>query len=79
MMLINGREAMIEQTKLLLKKRRSSLLNIIAVTDLVKLFSKSKNANQKDELFGEEEVNIAASKGNKMPNILFFLIRFSIV
>ena len=53
--LLHGREQLVEKSSLALKKRRSSVLGIgsAAHTDLAKLFTKTRDALQKEELLAE--------------------------
>ena len=55
--LLHGREQLVEKSSLTLKKRRSSVLSIgsAAQTDLNKLFSKTRDMLQKEELFAEAD------------------------
>ena len=52
--LLHGREHVVEKVNLALKKRRQSMLSIAAgPTDLSKLFSKTRDVLQKEELLGD--------------------------
>ena len=55
--LLHGREQLVEKSSLALKKRRSSVLSIgsAAHTDLTKLFGKTRDMLNKDELFAEAD------------------------
>lgn len=53
-LLLHGREAVVEKASLALKKRRSSVISLASgPTDLSKIFSKTRDALQKDDLLGE--------------------------
>jgi hypothetical protein len=55
--LLHGREQLVEKSGLALKKRRSSVLSIgsAAQTDLNKLFSKTRDMLQKEELLADAD------------------------
>eukprot|EP00981_Chlorochromonas_danica_P011135 scaffold3776_cov166-Ochromonas_danica.AAC.10 len=69
--LLHGRESTISQSKAALKKRRSSVISLSsAPTDLYKIFAKTRDQRQRDELLSssdveEEEVVTSAKRSNQ--------------
>jgi len=62
-LLLHGREAVVEKASLALKKRRSSVMSLASgPTDLFKIFSKTRDALQKDDLLGESSDSVARSR-----------------
>jgi hypothetical protein len=64
--LLHGREQLIAKMKAALQKRRSSVFSVSAApTDLYKIFEKTMDQRQRDELFDRDRQSTGSSGGTK--------------